>query len=431
MKNIWDWIKNNPNRTMFLIPIILVAGISISHVVTWYDIANPISWAVYLSIAIEVAAMTALVAVMNKIKGGVWFMFGLVTFIQMIGNIFFSFNEVDSEGILFKSWIELTSPLWDAIGSDINDVVSMKRWLAFLEGGLLPIISLTSLHFFIKYDDKPLTLNSETKNKDEILKTDIENSFSPFNVLNEDLDIDSKNNIESSTEDSKKNNESSTENSTSNSVTSTEKVIQNTTSNSESSTEKVIENSTNNSESSTEKVIENTTSIPEKIVETPVVEKVIETTKTTEEIVDEPIVKESIEKTSTPEEIVETTSTPEEVVDVPIVEEVVDVPIVEEVVDVPIVEEVVDVPIVEEIVDVPIVEEIVNVPIVEEVVDVPIVEEVVKTTIIPEEIIDVPIVEEVVETTIIPEEIIDVPIVEDVNETTEVKIKRLSYKRTS
>jgi hypothetical protein len=29
----------------------------------------------------------------------------------------------------------------------------MKRWLAFLEGGLLPIISLTSLHFFTKYDD--------------------------------------------------------------------------------------------------------------------------------------------------------------------------------------------------------------------------------------------------------------------------------------
>ena len=312
MKNIWDWIKNNPNRTMFLVPIILVAGISISHVVAWYDIANPISWAVYLSIAIEVAAMTALVAVMNRIKGGVWFMFGLVTFIQMIGNIFFSFNEVDSEGELFKSWIELTSPLWDAIGSDINDVVSMKRWLAFLEGGLLPIISLTSLHFFIKYDDKPLTLNSETKNKDEILKTEVENSFSPFNVLNEDLDKDSKNNIESFTEDSKKNNESSTENSTSNSVTSTEKVIQ------------------------------NTTSAAEEIVETPVVEKVIETT-------------------STPEEIVEKTNTPEEIVDVPIVEEIVTVT-PEEIVEVPIVEEIVETTSTpEEIVDVPIVEEIVAV----------------------------------------------------------------------
>jgi hypothetical protein len=33
----------------------------------------------------------------------------------------------------------------------------LKRWLAFLEGGLLPIISLTSLHFFIKYEDNKTT----------------------------------------------------------------------------------------------------------------------------------------------------------------------------------------------------------------------------------------------------------------------------------
>lgn len=154
IKRIWEWVKNNPNRAMFLVPIVLVAIISISHVVSWYDIANPLSWAIYLSIAIEVGAMTALVAATNKIKGGVWFMFGLVTFIQMIGNIFFSFKEIDVNGELFKSWVELTNPVWEAMGSDINDYVSLKRWLAFLEGGLLPIISLTSLHFFIKYEDK-------------------------------------------------------------------------------------------------------------------------------------------------------------------------------------------------------------------------------------------------------------------------------------
>ncbi len=38
------------------------------------------------------------------------------------------------------------------MGSDPTDVISMKRWLAFLEGGLLPVISLTSLHFFVKYE---------------------------------------------------------------------------------------------------------------------------------------------------------------------------------------------------------------------------------------------------------------------------------------
>jgi hypothetical protein len=165
---------------MFLIPIILVAGISISHVVAWYDIANPINWAIYLSIAIEVGAMTALVAATNKIKGGVWFMFGMITIIQMIGNIFFSFKEINETGELFKSWVELTSPIWELFGTEPTDIIGLKRWLAFLEGGLLPIISLTSLHFFVKYEgnkkEEILTVKEETDSEilDEEPKEKIE-----------------------------------------------------------------------------------------------------------------------------------------------------------------------------------------------------------------------------------------------------------------
>ena len=152
MKKVLEWVKNNPNRAMFLLPIILVAVISISHVVSWYEMTNPITWAIYLSIAIEVGAITALVAATNRIKGGIWFMFGVVTFIQMVGNIFYSFKEIDANGELFNSWIELTGPVWELMGTDTTDITGMKRWLAFLEGGLLPIISLTSLHFFVKYE---------------------------------------------------------------------------------------------------------------------------------------------------------------------------------------------------------------------------------------------------------------------------------------
>lgn len=187
MSKIWEWIKNNPNRAMFLVPILLVAGISISHVVAWYNIANPINWAIYLSIAIEVGAMTALVAATNKIKGGVWFMFGVVTFIQMVGNIFFCFKEIDSNGQLFKSWVELTGPVWDMLGSDVTDVIAMKRWLAFLEGGLLPVISLTSLHFFIKYEDNKHIIVDEIK-KENIFEKEEENEVKEENIFQDDVE---------------------------------------------------------------------------------------------------------------------------------------------------------------------------------------------------------------------------------------------------
>jgi hypothetical protein len=90
----------------------------------------------------------------------------------MIGNIFFSFKEIDANGDLFKSWVELTSPLWEMLGSDPGDIVSQKRWLAFLEGGLLPIISLTSLHFFTKYDRNRTDEKEEVKEVPVINKPD-------------------------------------------------------------------------------------------------------------------------------------------------------------------------------------------------------------------------------------------------------------------
>lgn len=171
---IIKWITNNPNRAMFLIPIILVAIISISHVVTWYDIANPLNWAIYLSVAIEIAAMTALVAVSTRVKGGIWFMFSIVTLIQIIGNVFFCFKEIDENGELFKSWVELTSPLWEMMGTDVTDTIGMKRWLALLEGGLLPIISLTSLHFFVNYEKRKEENNSVIDNEKEKIENETE-----------------------------------------------------------------------------------------------------------------------------------------------------------------------------------------------------------------------------------------------------------------
>jgi hypothetical protein len=156
LKNI-DWV-----RTMFLIPILLVATISISHVISWYSMSNPHNWAIFLSISIEIGAMTSLIAVTKKIKGGVWFMFGIVTLIQIIGNIFYSYVHIDEVSTTFQKWVELTGPLFEMVGTESTDVIPHKRWLALLEGGLLPLISLTALHFYVKYE-KPETDEVPTK----------------------------------------------------------------------------------------------------------------------------------------------------------------------------------------------------------------------------------------------------------------------------
>lgn len=165
-----EWFKRNKKgiiRGTFLVPIILVMIISISHVVSWYDLSNPFSWAIYLSLAIEIAAMSSISAASVKIKGGVWFIFVIVTLIQFIGNIFFCFKDTDVNSVDFKAWVELSSPVFEMIGSDVTDLTSQRRWLALLQGGLLPMISLASLHFFIKYggmDDEGNVIKEVTEN---------------------------------------------------------------------------------------------------------------------------------------------------------------------------------------------------------------------------------------------------------------------------
>lgn len=170
IKSIINWLREHPVRAMFLIPILLVAGISISHVVSWYDLTNPISWAIYLSIAIEIAALSSIAAASVKVKGfSVWFVFIIVTLIQFIGNIYFSYTEINISSKEFKDWAELTGPLFESF-SDIEDMVAQRRLLAILEGGLLPLISLTCLHFFIKYGDRDTETSvvySEQDNSEE------------------------------------------------------------------------------------------------------------------------------------------------------------------------------------------------------------------------------------------------------------------------
>lgn len=152
-----NWIQRNKKaiiRSAFLVPIFFVVAISISHVVSWYDLANPISWAVYLSIAIEIAALAAIAAASVRVKGfSIWFVFSIVTLVQFIGNIFFCYTDIDVASKFFNDWIELTQPITEAMGIEVTDLVAQKRFLALLEGGLLPLISLTCLHFFIKYGD--------------------------------------------------------------------------------------------------------------------------------------------------------------------------------------------------------------------------------------------------------------------------------------
>jgi hypothetical protein len=186
-----NWLKRNKNliiQNSFLLPILLVVIMSISHVVSWYDLGNPISWAIYLSIAIEIFALASVSAATIKInRASIWFLFGLVTCIQIIGNIFFEYKDINVNGQDFLSWVELIKPFFEDW-----DNTDHRRLLAIIQGGTLPMMSLTALHYYIKFTDQILESNSKDPNdtEEDLAQVDTPTDIEPEDYSNDEDKIE-------------------------------------------------------------------------------------------------------------------------------------------------------------------------------------------------------------------------------------------------
>ena len=180
-----NWFQRNFKTIIyisFLVPILTVAFVSISHVTKWYGLSNPISWAIYLSVGIEIAALSALAAISAKMGKKVYFPFGIVTLIQFIGNIFFAYQYIDVNSQSFKDWVDMVDPIVSLLGVDSGDPIGHKRFLALFSGGMLPIISLSFLHMLVKFEEEEKN-NSELSHKDiniDLLSTEAGKKESEF-----------------------------------------------------------------------------------------------------------------------------------------------------------------------------------------------------------------------------------------------------------
>ena len=152
-----NWFQKNFKTIIylaFLITILTVAFVSISHVTAWYGITNPFSWAIYLSIGIEIAALSALAAISANMGKVVYVPFGIVTFIQFLGNIFFAYQFIQIDSKIFLDWVEMVDPVVSYLGVESGNLISHKRFLALFAGGMLPLISLSFLHMLVRFEDE-------------------------------------------------------------------------------------------------------------------------------------------------------------------------------------------------------------------------------------------------------------------------------------
>jgi hypothetical protein len=210
-----NWFQRNFKTIIyvsFLVPILTVAFVSISHVTKWYGISNPFSWAIYLSIGIEIAALSALAAISAQMGRKVYFPFGIVTLIQFIGNIFFAYQFIDINSQSFKDWVDMVDPIVSFLGVESGDVVGHKRFLALFAGGMLPIISLSFLHMLVKFEEEEKKKSLESNKIDieelskKVAKEEFENEQKVYKPTEKELEkledelkkFETKNEIETS-----------------------------------------------------------------------------------------------------------------------------------------------------------------------------------------------------------------------------------------
>lgn len=127
----------------------LVSVISTIHVIDFFELSNPYWLAVTLAIGFEIgaaASLASLVILKKMNKTIVWSLFIAITLMQMQGNMYYAFINLEN----FTGWSEL----FDLIEEDLID---QKRILAFVSGAILPLIALgfiKSLVDYIKPEDE-------------------------------------------------------------------------------------------------------------------------------------------------------------------------------------------------------------------------------------------------------------------------------------
>lgn len=162
---------------------VLVSIVSTIHVIDFFELSNPKWLAITLAIGFELGAAASLAALitldkMNKTL--VWALFIVITGMQMQGNMYYAFINLED----YQGWVELFNLLeWEPL--------AQKRLLAAVSGAILPLVALGFIKSLVDYikpesESDDLTEDDLESIADEINHTEkksrVEDDFSDLDV---------------------------------------------------------------------------------------------------------------------------------------------------------------------------------------------------------------------------------------------------------
>lgn len=167
--------------------------ISTVHLIDLFSLGNPSWMAKTVAVAIELGSIASFMAlsVMGKInKFFVWAVFILLFFMQIIGNVYFSYNfltiKLLSDANYINSFKEMTAFFIDDL-----TLIDIKMYISLLIGTIIPLISIFLLKSMTEYlgtdeekEVKKEPILEETINK--VLEEKIEESLEELNSVSEE-----------------------------------------------------------------------------------------------------------------------------------------------------------------------------------------------------------------------------------------------------
>lgn len=146
----------------FVMLYLLVSIISTIHVIDFFELSNPKWLAISLAIGFEIGAAASLASLitldkMNKTL--VWALFITITAMQMQGNMYYAFINLDD----YQGWVELFNLVeWEPL--------AQKRLLAAVSGAILPLVALGFIKSLVDYikPEKEIDVELKPEELDEV-----------------------------------------------------------------------------------------------------------------------------------------------------------------------------------------------------------------------------------------------------------------------
>lgn len=168
----------------FLAVPALSSLISTIHIITFFGLGN-MSWmAIILALAFEIGSIASLMTltVLDKVnRFAVWFIFFVLVVMQMLGNVYYTYDFISQAMVSNPQWIDSFIDLVEMMTMQKLEQRTTKFILSLLIGLPIPIISLAFLKSVSDYlkpennvEDKAEVIEETKKTKEEVIESEEE-----------------------------------------------------------------------------------------------------------------------------------------------------------------------------------------------------------------------------------------------------------------